>query len=111
MADGGAQGKKVGIFFSPRLTMQQGITGGELLKYTYTLFGGNYCLNGQKTKKEKKKKITVISGFLSGRNLAKTPPLTFLGQSQPVVGSMWKNEQFFGDLNFHKSEPHQAPIV
>ena len=56
-------------------------------------------------KKEKKKKITVISGFLSGRNLAKTPPLTFLGQSQPVVGSMWKNEQFFGDLNFHKSEP------
>ena len=25
-------------------------TGGELLKYTYTLFGGNYCLNGQKTK-------------------------------------------------------------
>ena len=39
-------------------------TGGELLKYTYTLFGGNYCLNGQKNEKEKKKKITVILGFL-----------------------------------------------
>ena len=39
-------------------------TGGELLKYTYTLFGGNYCLNGQKTKRKKKKKITVILGFL-----------------------------------------------
>ena len=39
-------------------------TGGELLKYTYTLFGGNYCLNGQKTKRGEKKKITVILGFL-----------------------------------------------
>ena len=57
--------------------------------------GGNHC----------------YFGVSSGRNLAKTPPLSFLGQSQPVVGSMWKNEQFFGDLNFHKSEPHQAPIV
>ena len=36
------------------------ITGGELLKYTYTLFGGNYCLNGQKTKKEKKKKKSLL---------------------------------------------------
>ena len=40
------------------------LTGGELLKYTYTLFGGNYCLNGQKNDKGKKKKITVILGFL-----------------------------------------------
>ena len=82
-------------------------TGGELLKYTYTLFGGNYCLNGQKTKRKKKKKNHCYFGVSSGRNLAKTPPLAFLGQSQPVVGSMWKNEQFFGDLNFHKSEPNQ----
>ena len=40
-------------------------TGGELLKYTYTLFGGNYCLNGQKTKKKKKKKKSLLfQGFL-----------------------------------------------
>ena len=97
-------------FFPPKNNFKV-TTGGELLKYTYTLFGGNYCLNGQKTKREKKKKKHCYFGASSGRNLAKTPPLTFLGQSQPVVGSMWKNEQFFGDLNFHKSEPHQAPIV
>ena len=38
-------------------------TGGELLKYTYTLFGGNYCLNGQKTKRGRKKKSLLFWGF------------------------------------------------
>ena len=52
---------KILTFFDQLL---EWLTGGELLKYTYTLFGGNYCLNGQKTKREKKKKITVILGFL-----------------------------------------------
>ena len=39
------------------------VTGGELLKYTYTLFGGNYCLNGQKTKSGRKKKSLLFWGF------------------------------------------------
>ena len=80
--------------------------GGAIKVYVYFI-RRELLLKWPKNKKWKKKKNHCYFGVSSSRNLAKTPPLAFLGQSQPVVGSMWKNEQFFGDLNFHKSEPHQ----
>ena len=83
------------------------ITGGGAIKVYVYFIRRELLLKWPKNEKWKKKKNHCYFGVSSSRNLAKTPPLAFLGQSQPVVGSMWKNEQFFGDLNFHKSEPHQ----
>ena len=83
-----------------------GYWGGAIKVYVYFI-RRELLLKWPKNEKWKEKKNHCYFGVSSSRNLAKTPPLAFLGQSQPVVGSMWKNEQFFGDLNFHKSEPHQ----
>ena len=95
--------KKKNIFFSQSMP---DYWGGAIKVYVYFI-RRELLLKWPKNEKGKKKKNHCYFGVASGRNLAKTPPLAFLGQSQPVVGSMWKNEQFFGDLNFHKSEPHQ----